>query len=250
MFFSRNPFKNKFLNTLANWFWYRPIDFIESYERFIAFRTYDKYHIINTRLSPGYHDKPEQIFHGIFSLLVDYVEIELASRLRTKTIPLFERICSWIPGCLDGVVPYKRSRIKGLKELNRLLSYHKSDVDKKYWTNQKAYTKQKHAMVNFYTEVKALYLFWKDIRPNYKDSEELVGLTTFTNKLRKKYGCVYRWENGKKSSTLERLFAGTKDESKKYNHLMKLCWQEDDKRTELDQTMLIRLIKIREYLWT
>lgn len=38
-----------------------------------------KYHLIDTKLKPDYYENSTRILHGMFSLLEDYVEIELAS---------------------------------------------------------------------------------------------------------------------------------------------------------------------------
>lgn len=42
----------------------------------IRHRTFDKYHVINTGLKPGYYDVDTLMFHSCFSLLVRYVEEE------------------------------------------------------------------------------------------------------------------------------------------------------------------------------
>lgn len=37
-----------------------------------------KYHLIDTKLEPGYADSDYRMLHGMFALLVDFVEVELA----------------------------------------------------------------------------------------------------------------------------------------------------------------------------
>lgn len=45
----------------------------------LRYRTIDKYHVVNTKLKPGYYDADTRMLHAMMSLLVDYVEIELAT---------------------------------------------------------------------------------------------------------------------------------------------------------------------------
>lgn len=40
-----------------------------------------RYHVIKTELKPGYHDVPELLLYGCFSLLVRYVEKEKALKM-------------------------------------------------------------------------------------------------------------------------------------------------------------------------
>ncbi|MFA6038083.1 MAG: hypothetical protein WC748_08210 [Legionellales bacterium] len=44
------------------------------------YRTIYRYHIINTRLKPGYHETDELILHSVFVLLQDFVEIQCAHK--------------------------------------------------------------------------------------------------------------------------------------------------------------------------
>jgi len=45
----------------------------------IRFRTYDRYHLVDTGLEPNYYDPDHRMLHANFQILVDYVEIELAA---------------------------------------------------------------------------------------------------------------------------------------------------------------------------
>ena len=46
----------------------------------VRHRTTDRYHVVKTSLKPGYHDYSERMLYACFSLLVDYVEIGIASK--------------------------------------------------------------------------------------------------------------------------------------------------------------------------
>ena len=52
---------------------------LENLKYWVTHRTIDKYNKIEIpSLKPGYYDKDTQMLHGMFDLLVDYVECELA----------------------------------------------------------------------------------------------------------------------------------------------------------------------------
>lgn len=46
----------------------------------VRHRTTDRYHVVNTGLKPGYYETNDRLLHASFTLLVEYVEIGLASR--------------------------------------------------------------------------------------------------------------------------------------------------------------------------
>lgn len=66
--------------------WRKVPSLFRSIERWVAYRTYDKYHIVRTNLKPGYYDKDIILLHACFSLLKDYVEKELPGIYSIKTI--------------------------------------------------------------------------------------------------------------------------------------------------------------------
>jgi hypothetical protein len=64
--------------------WWRKIrltlpPFIKNIERWIAYRTYDKYHIVKTGLKPGYRDITWRLPCAMFTLIEEFVEYESAS---------------------------------------------------------------------------------------------------------------------------------------------------------------------------
>jgi hypothetical protein len=68
----------------------RPLRLIE---RWIAYRTYEKYHIVKTDLKPDYYDKDIIMLHCCFSLLKDYVEKELHSISGNLTLDKMIELC-------------------------------------------------------------------------------------------------------------------------------------------------------------
>lgn len=50
----------------------------KSVKDWFRYRLFERLHMINTKLEPGYYDTDRRILYGMFSLLVDFVEIEKA----------------------------------------------------------------------------------------------------------------------------------------------------------------------------
>lgn len=50
---------------------------IKTLERWIAYRTYDRYNVVKTELRPGYYEKDEILLYSSFAILRRFVEIEL-----------------------------------------------------------------------------------------------------------------------------------------------------------------------------
>lgn len=55
-----------------------PFKWIRNLKWWILYRTTQKYHLVNTKLEPGYYDKDWLMLNACFSLLVDFVEREAA----------------------------------------------------------------------------------------------------------------------------------------------------------------------------
>jgi hypothetical protein len=126
-----------------------------------------KYHLIDTKLPHTWHDTDQLMIYGMFSLLEDYVEIELA-------------------GMYVWAYEKEAKRIR----TDRGLAYIK-----------------KHKGEYAYDEILELYNWWKFERDSAYDE-------------------IYEIDDAKKAIEYE------------------------DRLTRKDTDMLIRLIKIRQYLWT
>lgn len=212
-----------FINEL-DWYYQRTRMFLRSIERWIAFRTYDKYHVVKTDLKPDYYDKDTILLHANFSLLVDFVEIEKASMqhyFSTKK----ERP-HWFSRRMNfSSFPQEEKRRLGLEYLDWEINCE----DEHFPVHQKQSAK----------EVKELYLWWKDIRPNRIDPFE---------KYAKELDEIPKVSFDKESHKIvDNKTAKEKKNMKKiYNSIAKLEQQYDKE----DEQMLIRLIKIRKTLWT
>jgi hypothetical protein len=58
--------------------WWPVTRFYDKTTSYIRFGFTEKLYLIDTKLSHGYYDSDERMLHGMFSLLVDFVEIEKA----------------------------------------------------------------------------------------------------------------------------------------------------------------------------
>jgi hypothetical protein len=70
------------LNRVVDLFEYRVINKIKDAKWWIKHRTTDKYHLINTGLTPGYYDADTRMLNSVFSILKDFIEIECARKYR------------------------------------------------------------------------------------------------------------------------------------------------------------------------
>lgn len=70
------------LNGIKDFFEYRVINSLKDVKWWVRHRTTDKYHQVDTGLSPGYYDADTRLLHGVFSILKDFIEIECAKKYR------------------------------------------------------------------------------------------------------------------------------------------------------------------------
>ena len=251
-----------------------PIKFLNDLEREIAYRTYDKYQVVDTKLKPGYYDKDTLILHANFALLVDFVEVELADYPDT----ILSKIGGYLPRFIERpLFPDHRSADEGLKHINQRIIDHRKPYSKKDsgpWGNKEQFDKWQKHHLDFWLEVKSLYIWWTKERPNRKDDHDVVGLTIFRAKMDKKYKKTSEFVEDERDIPVvfpslwdkirEKIFklprrreklyvmksslnkTERKQERALYNKLHKL----EQARDKEDTDNLIRLIKIRQGMWT
>lgn len=209
-------------------------------ERWIAYRTYEKYHTVNTRLSPGYYDKDVQMLHACFSLLEDFIEIELSSgvwganpgdKIGWKQYLLRE--ISW-PWPINYLKPPFRSRKLGLEYLEFIsLEVNSVDKDRAAWL-----------------QIKDLYLWWKDKRPNRKDHNEVSGLNRYWDEINNKYnGEIHYFEPTSSGLAFEMKIKLTEEEDKKLGELSVAAGLLAEAYDKEDQEMLQKLVEVRRFMW-
>lgn len=86
-------------------------------------------------------------------------------------------------------------------------------------------------------EIKELYTWWTQVYPTREDAYDASGWTAYCNNNREKYGSVFH--NAK-----------TEEERIETDRILKLCDRIEKEYEDEDTYMLIRLIKIRDSLWT
>jgi len=179
-----------------------------------------KPHIIDTKLKPMYYDKDELILHGLFSLLVDFVEVECSHMYK---------ICINLTDIDKQLIKNGKQQLLGVKYLQHIeddISKSKEEIEA--YNEQTADEK----------EVLKLYFWWTK-RLNREDEGESTGLNSYYDKLIKKYDSL--------GEALNNLTPLERDE------LDKLSTRSSDleiKHLNQDQEMLHRLIDIRNFLWT
>lgn len=197
-------------------FWNRFIKHItEPYNNvryYIKARFFDRYHLINTRLPYGYHDTGERMIHGMFSLLVDYVELEI-SRMDTNTE--IKR-----PFWSKGIFRIKSFRCA------------QSGIEHLLWeaTLDSTYAQSRTAQ-----EVLDLYFWWTKVRPQRLDPWVLSGSDEYYKNT--KFVSILSDKKSPKDKKIEQEYAARNSEI-------------EQEYLEEDNRQLERLLKIRMFLWT
>jgi hypothetical protein len=195
----------------------------------IRVRVFDRYHVIPTGLKPGYSDSDTRMLHGMFTLLVDFVEVEKA----------------WMHVVFDKDAQKKYNhpwwslgwtRFRAFRDPAAGLAHLRWEMtldDPELPIHQRS-THQAQAA----REIWELYHWWKEVRPNRPDPHDASGWTEYC-RLREQLGrhlLDMRHENEDE----ERLCRTALDRS----HAI------EEAQHQEDEDMLIRLVKIRRSLWT
>lgn len=174
-----------------------------------------KYHLIDTKLEPNYYEIETRMLHGMFSLLVDYVEIEKASLQRILSnnnesdSEAGLRYLDWEIGLVHD--DYPDPKLKGKP-------------------TPQAETAKK---------VKELYLWWTVTRPNRKDLWDDEYVDKYMKNTRQSKDLFDMWSEEE-----------TDEEREARTAFYKRKEALEDAYDAEDTEMLIRLIKIRKQLWT
>lgn len=189
-------------------------DRIYSVYYWVRHRTVDKYHVIYTGLRPGYCDKDRQMLYGMFNLLVDFVEGELA---------WMQIVCS------DSIkIPWYMTKTQyrdkhgeglGVEYLEWAMTLKDDDGN--------PLADVKHSQAWGAKEIMELYMWWKYDRPNRRLPYDCVAI--------KDRFSVDEWLKGG-NPTMDKMLKSSFEIEQGY-----------DKE---DEEMLIRLVKVRQHLWT
>jgi len=190
----------------------------------IRHRTVQRFHLVDTKLNPGYHEIDERMLHANFELLVDYVEIECANMATVFDNEKRKEAYGWrrkIPSFLR--IKERRSRELGMKHLEWETTLSSPDLPE-YERNPGQAARAVQAII--------LYIWWKDVYPNRQDLEAPdsgeFGLRILSNK--------WKQENPEMSAKITQW--------SKESFEQELAWDNEE------EAMLIALMKIRKGLWT
>jgi len=188
--------------------------------------------VIPTLAKREYCDPCEKLLHVNFAILTEFIEVELASWQTWKMT-----VSQW--------------RKKGFSYLD-ILKYkvfgviRSEKLGKEYLAWEKRLTKTSPEQAKCAAEKEKLYNWWKHERPARKDSGDVCGLTAFYDKNRSRMFKSKKLENG----CYEMYDELTPKERKQHSKLLDKSIKIDVLRDKEDMEMTIRLIKIRQSIWT
>jgi hypothetical protein len=194
----------------------------QAINQWIRYRTYDRYHIVHTGLKPGYHDVREQMLHVNFNMLKEFVEVEQAWRTFWWDSDIKK---TWIQRHSPIFKMRFRNPELGIKHFEWATTLDDPSLPPHERCDQQAISAR---------EILALYDWWVNKRPARKELK-------------------YPSYSNQGLGDLSLLDEDFDKESEDYKEYKKVV----EKNNELEQTwnnedneMLIRLMKIRESLWT
>lgn len=195
---------------------YFPYDVFNTIRIYVRNRFIDRVHLLDTKLSRGeWYDRDTLLMHGMFELLVDFVELEKANM--------------WFNSHSDEIVPFQfnhswakwfsqRSEEAGLKYLDWEMSL--IDEDTNELTHQASAAK----------EIVEIYHWWKNIRPIRIDPMDISGWS--------------KWCESHPN------FLTTNEDRPTVKQLLNNTTIIEEAYDKEDEEMMMRLIKVRKSLWT
>lgn len=236
---------------LRYWLAEEALDYLQNFVRWPANRINDvrfyinnrwifKRHALTSNLKRGeWYDFDLRLLHAAFDELVNFVEIEQAwmlvafseeDRKKYKT-PWYRtvfRIGFW--RCPEAGIAYL--------EWAAGLKHYEDWIDK----NDPIFG-QPTPQALAAQETLTLYKWWKNERPNRPDPSESSGWSEYCDENRK--AAEARGDNPLWSN-----FIKNKMEDERSSNILNICHKIKNEQEEEDTAMLIRLIKIRQNLWT
>ena len=210
-------------------------------------RTFCKHHVIKTDLEPGWYDKDTLMIHGLFQLLVDFVEVELGHQRYTfdnKDTGIVskwsksKRLRYWL-----GDLPLIRYIVKtkfiehGLKGVDFYVNYEDPQFpDSPYIETHR----------HFGREVKQLYVWWKELRPARVEPIELSGFSDLCDQ----YGRLEFEPVPETNGQLLRQKKRPEEVEKLFSEAGLKTHEIEEQYDAEDEEMMIRLVKIRKSMWT
>lgn len=221
-------------------------DRIPDFRRIIAHRITERTHLINTGLDVGYHEIDDRMFYGMFNLLKDFVESEVA----------------WMEFiCMDEDHPlydkYKKQRIisKFFNPFGIQSSLFRSPelgvmhITKHIDMNPYEYTSiaEQNSIINQiekYRQILELYIWYVELRPNRATNSPYDAFMSIENReeYEKQYGSTFILSDKFKNDH-PTVYKQYMDQINNKHNSEQNFYEEDNK-------MLKKLVDLRSTLWT
>ena len=197
----------------------------EEISDWIRYRTYARYHVVETGLEPNYYDLETRMLHANFNMLKDFVEIEQAQRLYWYSDEYKEK-ASWCEKHLPfyyKFYPFRRPDL-GIKNLDWEATLDDPTLP---------YYDQSPSQAQAAREIKALYIWWVKDRPARTEIDYI----------------SYNDQGLGILSSLDDDFDREAEDFKNHVKSLEDQTKQEEEWHDEDEKMFIRLIKIRRSLW-
>ena len=231
-----------------------PKDKLYSFGYYVSNRFVAQTHMLNTGLKPGYHEVDQRLLHGMFETLVRFVEEEKAwmayiwhSEKYERDLPFYHTMQPFnyffrfiYPEMGKTYLHWEASLVKD----DEWFGYKWRDdieVAAKERAENTEYGKPTH-QAEHAIEILALYHWWKNVRPLRKDPHDESGWSDHCEKARAKNDGDFWLGLSNDNDTEEE-----RDEVRK---ILDLSSEIEKAHDDEDTEMMVRLVKIRQGLWT
>jgi len=197
----------------------------------IRYRTYNRYHRVSTGLEPGWSDVDSQMIHTNFTMLVDFIEIEKAACML------------WTDGEVNTHKWYHKGPFDNWRDANLGVKHLQWEMglirDSEYGLKEGEEgfgepTRQALSAKEQYE----LYTWWKEVRPIRPEAMDACGLSAYYDSIHKEG-----------TSFMQMLSSKDKDPVAQ-KAMMDMHTKIEEGYNQEDLAMLIRLMTIRQSLWS
>ena len=198
----------------------------EAISDWIRYRTYGRYHILDTGLAPGYYEIDRLMLHVNFNMLKNFVEVEQAIRSYYWSDD-YKEIATWCEKHMPfyrKFYPFRRPDL-GIKHLEWASTLDDPSLPP---------YEQSPAQAIAARETLILYKWWVEMRPARKEIEHV----------------HYDDQGLGMMSSLDDDFDRNAPDFKAHDAAMEASMKQEEQWNQEDDDMLIRLVKIRRSLWT
>jgi hypothetical protein len=235
------------LDIVQNAIWW-PVDQLYEVKYYVNNRWVSRTHSLTAHpkdIKPGkWCDVGNRFLPCLFNELVDFVEIELAwSHIAWSDKE--ERKKYNVPFWASGWFRWRTWRCPqaGIDHLN----WAKTLTNEEFLDENEKHLAEPTRQATSAMEILELYNWWKNVYPNRKDPMDASGWSEFCSRRRKK---IKEEDPDARSSLFLDFKDDTENEKTESRRILDLSYEIERQQNEEDEAMLIRLIKIRNSLWT